>query len=87
MELSKIIEKMKAELKEEIDGIGEYIDMAHEAKEMNQHDLAKHYYEMAGEEYTHAKCIESHLKHYGEIPTMEDVKKLHEMEARLSKSW
>lgn len=86
MELHKIVEKMKEEFPGEIKGANEYLGMAEEAEKINQHELAKHYKEMAREEYTHANSIMRDMKRYGMDIDQEHMKMMHELKEKLMRA-
>lgn len=52
------LDEIKRELPEELEGVSEYMKLAHEAKMHGDHGNAQVLKDMAKEEYTHAK----HLK-------------------------
>lgn len=71
------------ELPDEINGCCEYLDLAKKAEETGHTDLAHGLYEMARDEYTHAKFIHDHLIDWGcEIPQNE-MMKYHSMKERI----
>lgn len=86
MELHKIVEKMKEELSGEIKGSNEYLGMAEETDKINQHGLARHYKEMAREEYTHANSIMHDMKRYGMDIDQEHMKMMHELKEKLMRA-
>lgn len=49
-------------LTSEIDGANGYLDMAEAAEKMDEDGLAKYLYEMAKDEYSHAKFIKYFLE-------------------------
>jgi ferritin len=57
MTLDEIISHFNKELPDEINGAKSYLKMAKSAEEMQHHTLARGLYEMAHDEYTHAKFI------------------------------
>lgn len=86
MELHKIVEKMKEEFPGEIKGANEYLVMAEEAEKIKQHELARHYKEMAREEYTHANSIMRDMKRYGMDIDNEHMKMMHELKEKLMRA-
>ncbi|MDE7089366.1 MAG: hypothetical protein K2O54_04540 [Prevotella sp.] len=71
------------ELPDEIHGCCKYLDLAKMAEDAGEAELAHGLYEMARDEYTHAKFIHDHLIDWGcEIP-QEEVTKYHQMKERI----
>ena len=70
----EMIEKLKAELSEEIKGVHEYIKLADEVEEYYSCKML----EIAMDEYTHAKCLCDMLKDEG-VPMDEMMESWKEM--------
>lgn len=68
-------EYFKDEFKDEVCGCNAYLDLARQAEEKNDKDLAYGLYLMGKDEYTHAEYIHDHLIDWGvEIPDEEEKK-------------
>lgn len=82
--MEKIKSYFSEEFSDEMKGCNEYADLAHQAKEAGDTTLAYGLYQMAKDEYTHAKFIHDYLIEWGcEIPEME-VSKYHQTKERIS---
>lgn len=57
IDLNEILKKLKAEIPDEIKGIKEYSELSKAARENNHDEWAGMLWDMAHEEYTHAKHI------------------------------
>lgn len=85
------MEEIKAAFKKDFPGemmdSNTYCDMAMAAEEAGQTYLAKGLYEMAHDEYTHAKFIHDNLVDWGiEIPEAEAAK-WHELKERIARKF
>lgn len=87
MTMMDIKAAFKEDFCDEIHDANKYCDMAHTA-EMSGHEyLAKGLYEMAHDEYTHAKFIHNMLIDWGyEIPEKE-MMKWHELQERIHRKF
>lgn len=62
MTLPEISKTLQGELKDEIDGCKQYYNMGMSADDMRHYNLSHYLYEMAKDEYTHAKFIRDYMK-------------------------
>lgn len=75
----------KHEFPDEMKGCNEYCDLARQAEKAGDRQLAYGLYEMAKDEYTHAKFIHDHLIEWGcEIPEAE-MTKFHQTKERIAR--
>lgn len=74
MNMGDIKEAFKEDFPDEIHDSNKYCDMAMAAEMTGHNELARGLYEIAHDEYTHAKFIHDHLIDWGcEIPEKEMV--------------
>lgn len=85
--MSDIKETFSEDFCDEIEDSNRYCDMADAAKDEGHEELAKGLYEMAYDEYTHAKFIYDHLIDWGcKIPENESMK-WHELKERIHRKF
>lgn len=85
MTMQNIMDKFKSELPDEIEGSHDYLKMASCAEEMSYHNLSRGLYEMAKDEYTHAKFIMDTLLDNDIAIDSEQSAKFKELEGKIHK--
>ena len=81
--LERVKSYFSKELPDEIDGCCKYLDLAKVVDNAGNAEVARGLYEMARDEYTHAKFIHDHLIDWGcDIP-QEEAMKYHQMKERI----
>lgn len=87
MTMSDIKDSFKEDFPDEVHDSNRYCDMAMAAEMMGHETLAKGLYEMAHDEYTHAKFIHDNLIDWGcEIPEKQTME-WHELQERIRRKF
>ena len=82
-----IKDTFKDDFMDEVHDSNKYLKMAHTAEVMGHEELAEGLYEMAHDEYTHAKFIHLNLVDWGcDIPEKE-MMKWHELEEHIARKF
>ena len=79
-----IINKLRSEFPEEVEDSKNYFMMAQAAENMGHYDVAEGLYEIAKDEYTHARFIKHFLKNTGEPIPEAECEKYHEIKKMIA---
>lgn len=87
MTMKDIKEKFKDDFPDEIHDSNKYLNMAIAAESEDKNTLAKGLYEVAYDEYTHAKFIHDNLVDWGCEISEKETMKWHELEERIHRKF